>query len=159
MPLQYLEALKETVGNDKYDIALGELRVLLDHLDTQKIDALLSAEGNKDKSHLLDDWFGAFISKELKNFLIVISNENQLHVLKKNLKIIREKKFASVQTAVKLSTNLEDELRKEIFNATGISNINFLVKPELIGGVKIRINDEEIDFSIQKKLDIVLNNQ
>lgn len=93
----------------------------------------------------------------LRNFLNVVRKNAGLQklpeILKKiELSFLREKGFAKVEviTARDLASELEPDLKKH-FGRNAI--ILFSVRPEIIGGVIFKINEETvIDASVRRRL-------
>jgi F0F1-type ATP synthase delta subunit len=58
-----------------------------------------------------------------------------------------------VTTALPLNNNDKAWLREELIESYNASSVTYMEDPMLIGGVKIRVGDTEIDNSIKAKLE------
>ena len=59
---------------------------------------------------------------------------------------------AVVATARPLSAEVEAEVRKVLEHQDAVEEVKFVVDPALIGGVKIRVGEREVDHSIISRL-------
>ncbi|MGL5591591.1 MAG: ATP synthase F1 subunit delta [Mycoplasmoidaceae bacterium] len=114
----------------------------------------------KERKNIIKNVFDKKIDQSIVYFLyVLVDNEffkNIIYTLKFALKEIdhrRNQSFVKIDTAFELDKKtvdlivkaLKDKLKKEIDYA-------LVVNPNLIGGVRIRVDDKEIDGTIEGKL-------
>jgi F-type H+-transporting ATPase subunit delta len=88
----------------------------------------------------------------------VIQNKRRdyLALLEEFQRLVRlecEKHTAQVQSAVPLSSDLRSDVRARLENVYGLKiDIEFESKPELIGGVRIKIGSDIYDGTVRSRL-------
>lgn len=103
------------------------------------------------------------LSKLTKNFLGVIINKNRVSYLLEMINAfdylllsLKGERFATISSANKLSENEIQSIKlklKEKFNSD--FNIDLIVDPVLIGGLKIQVGSQMIDSSIKNQLNLL----
>lgn len=147
----YLSALKESVGDEHYNLALRQLILSSKFLGSKERKELEECVSNKERKNLLDKWFGHFLAPEIKNLIALFAESKNLKILD-SVEIKNDAKNIEVTTAQALSPSLENWFRSELEKKCGSLGVIFKTNPEIIGGVKIKIGDKEIDSSIFSKL-------
>ncbi|MEK9165787.1 MAG: F0F1 ATP synthase subunit delta [Patescibacteria group bacterium] len=150
----YLKSLEKIVGQEKFPMALKHLQIAKNFLNSGKKETLEKAADSQTKLKMLEDWFGDFLTNEIKHFLILLSDEQKLSLLDDISEEMKNAKEVVITTAKPLSDQLKkwliDELNKiDIDKAVAFK---WCLDPALIAGIKIKINDREIDNSVQAKL-------
>jgi F-type H+-transporting ATPase subunit delta len=149
----YLEALRGVVGEEQFPFALEHMRIAGRAITPARIRELKDAKDNKERVSLMEEWCGNFLNKEVKNAIALMAENNQLEVLKE---ISDEKKQLDesvvVTTAKKLNEEEKEWLERELRSISQVAQINYLEDSSIIGGIKIRIGDREVDNSIKTKL-------
>ncbi len=106
----------------------------------------LSAQpGNVDHSRV------SLIMKRLKK----IPKDQAIYVISKYLKGLRRKKVESlavVESVVPLSKKQLDEIKEKLNQEYIIHKLENKINPELLGGIKIRVADTILDYSLQNKI-------
>ena len=116
-------------------------------------------KGDKKKA-ILDEVFGKNISKVTDAFIDIIVRKKREGILAEiaysflNLyKVYNGIETAHVTTAVPLPKELRDKII-EVVKSTGKSSIDLIEKvdPEIIGGLILRVGDQQVDESILSKI-------
>lgn len=154
---KYLNALREAVGERKYPLALAQLRAAHSTLTPKQLQELQFCKDNKERLQLLGKWCGNFLADEVKNVIALLSEKNQLDLLSTIQETDASSDSVTVITAKPLSQEDKSWIATELRNVCGEAKINFAKDESLIGGVKIRIGDREIDNSIKTKLTTLLS--
>lgn len=144
----YLHALSEAVSEERYPLALEQLRTARRFLTENRRRELERAKDAFDRLRMLDEWFGGFLAKEVKNTLALLAEERNLDALDKISSEEREEPV-TVTTARPLSQSLKELLLREF----GAASATFKTDTSLIGGVKIRVGDREVDNSLKARLE------
>ena len=161
----YGEALFElAVEEEKTDVMLEEIdgikKVFLDNPEYLKFlnHPKISAE---EKVKTTESIFVGKIDKQLVGFLgIVITKgrtENLMEILDYFLDRIKAFKgigVAYVTTPFELKKDKKEAICKKLLATTSYEEMemHYAIKPELLGGMEIRIGDRVVDSSIQTKL-------
>lgn len=149
----YLKSLEKIVGKEKFPLALRQLEIAKDFLNSEKRETLEKDAGNQIKSTILDDWFGSFLTDEVKHLLILLSDEGKLSLLNEIGEQTQLAKEVVITTAKPLSDQLKKWLIDELNKIAGALSFSWRQDPAILGGVKIKIGDQEIDNSLQTKLE------
>lgn len=161
----YGEALFElAVEEEKTDLLLEEIegmeRVLQDNEDLEKFlnHPKIPVE---EKVKTTQEIFTGRVSKELVGFLSLIITKGRFSEIHKILTYFldRVKEFkgigvAYVTTPTELPEEKKEQIRKKLLATTSFKEMemHYDIRPELIGGMQIRIGDRVVDSSIQTKL-------
>ncbi len=149
---QYLAALKEAVGEEQFSLALLHINVASKILNKKKRRILIEAENRASRRGLLDKWFGNYLVNEVKNVIVLMAEQDSLDFLDESSAEKIEQKTVAITSARRLTAEkkqwIGDELKKIIGNAI----IQWKEDRDLIGGIKIRVGDKEIDASIRSRL-------
>lgn len=151
----YLKSLDKIVGQEKMPLALEHLQIAKNFLNSEKKEALEQATDNQIRLKMLDDWFGDFLTDQVKHFLILLSDEHKLALLDETGEEIKIAKQVTITTAKPLSDQLKEWLIDELNKIAGAASFNWRLDSAMIGGVKIKINDREIDNSLRSKLESI----
>lgn len=151
----YLKSLEKIVGPEKLPMALGHLQIAKDFLNSEKRETLEKGANNQIRLKILDDWFGSFLTDEVKHLLILLSDEGKLSLLDEIGEEIKITKEAVITTAKPLSDQLKKWLIDELNKIAGALSFSWRLDPAILGGVKIKIGDQEIDNSLQTKLESI----
>ena len=147
----YLEALKSVVGEDNFNFAVNLLIACVEKIGKSGIHDLEKCIKNSERIALLDEWFPNLLPKEIKNFIALLSAEKKMNILE-NLQKLSEKNSVVVTLPAKTDSNLMTHLTDSIFKITGRRGVRFITDSEIIGGIKIKIDDLEIDNSVRTRL-------
>lgn len=168
----------------KYSEALFELAVELGQTDefydeagvvieafseNSEIDKLLNHPkvSKEEKEQFIEKSFGGFLSKEITGLLVLMVSKDRQRYIRETLSVFREKVLdykkigtAYVRTAAPLSEEQKEKLVERLLATTDYRefHMNYIVEPELIGGMIIRIKDRVVDSSIKTKLDELARN-
>lgn len=91
---------------------------------------------------------------KLKN----LPKDQAIYVISKYLKGLKRKKVESValiESAVPLSKKQLDEIQSKLSQEFIIHRLENKVNPNILGGIKIRVGDTILDYSLQDKIDQV----
>ena len=138
-----------------------QLREILE--DNPKFDGLMKHPGisKTEKLDLIQKTFQGRVSPELYEFLMLTVEKDRyrdlfdiLEYFSGKMKEYQKIGVAYVSSAVKLTPAQEKQVENRILETAPYESLemHFSVKPELIGGVVIRIGDRVVDSSIQSKL-------
>lgn len=118
-----------------------------------------------EKKTIITETFGSSLSDEMTNFIhIVIEKKRSVELL--NIKhdfdqLVDEHNniiHATVETVVPLSDDQLNALKESLVNMTGKNvKVNTILKPEILGGVVIKMGDHIIDGSVKFKLQGMLD--
>lgn len=161
----YGEALFElAVEEEKTDTMLEEITGIRqvfeqnpDYLKFLSHPRILAEE----KIKTTEEIFMGKIDRQLSGFLgIIIAKgrcEDMMEILSYFLDRVKEFKgigVAYVTTPFELKDDRKEAIRKKLLSSAGYRQMemHYEVKPELIGGMQIRIGDRVVDSSIQTKL-------
>jgi F-type H+-transporting ATPase subunit delta len=127
-----------------------------------KLDAVLQSPriDHEEKNRILDSAFQGRMSKELLNFLKVVSRHGRLELLRtiqRAFQKLYNERAGRVEVLVQTAEPLTDDLYGRIADRLRASLgrepvLNVQVDPELIGGVVIRIGDTVYDGSVARRL-------
>lgn len=148
----YKTALHQAVGEEKFPLALAHLQLVRDFLVLQKRKELESCASNQERINLLNKWFGNFVVEETKNFTALLAEKHQLALLDEFGKEEGSAKKITVTLAKPLNQELRQWLVKELETIYGHVAVKFGEDSSLIGGIKIRVGDREVDYSLKSKL-------
>ncbi|MGL4647534.1 MAG: ATP synthase F1 subunit delta [Mycoplasmoidaceae bacterium] len=155
------EIYKETKNQKKFYEDVQSLYFSI-RLHENLINILSSRMLSKEqRKKIIDNIFDNKIEELIRNFLYILIDDeyfkNVLPILKTSLKAIdldKNQLFVKIETAQKLD---DANLKKILESIKKKWNKNFdysiTINHELIGGIKISVNDEEIDGTIKGKLD------
>ena len=147
------------------EAVLDELEVVVrdvlgKHPELEKIlsSAFLSGD---DKLALLDRTFGGRLSPTTLDFLKILSSHGRLELVRVVLKAARERYDqlrgrvpVEVATAAPLSSAELEKLKTSLWARVGGEPLlRAVVRPELIGGVVLRIGDSVYDGSVARQLE------
>ncbi len=133
-------------------LANGELMRLLNHPEIVK----------EEKITLVENAFQGHVSEEVKGFLhIIIQKDRHNDILSifedflQRVKRHRKIGTASVTSAVELSGEQKKAVEKRLLEVTDYISfeIAYIVKPEIIGGLIIRLDDRVVDSSLKTQID------
>lgn len=150
---EYFEALRASVSQQQFDFAMEQLGMVSRFLDQDTKRQLSHLADNPARRQLMDEWFGDYVASPVKNVIALIVENGDWDILSE-----LEKKHENVQSqeiVVTSATALSDELihwlTNELKKMHPVALIQFAVDSALIGGVKMRIGDKEVDYSLQAK--------
>lgn len=90
------------------------------------------------------------VSKKPRGYLQVLT---QLHKL---LRLEIQRRTALVESAVELSKTASDEITKELEKQHGAGlAIEFVTRPELIGGMRVRVGSQVVDATVKSRLETI----
>ena len=115
---------------------------------------------NDDKKKTVEECFQNF-SSEVKNFLFILIDEKRINCLDEIKAFLKDKindKNNLVNANITLAFDVNDEIKNQIIQRLKNKlqkdvNANFVVNPNIIGGLKIQVKDTVIDLSINKRLE------
>jgi F0F1-type ATP synthase delta subunit len=155
----YYSALSQVVLPKQIGFALDHIALLNKSITSQEKLELENAGSNADRKKLLDAWFGAYIAEPVKNMVIAIGEAREWNVLFELAKMAKKtsQQTVLVTTAKPLSESLKQMIQTELAKMSETEDIAFSEDKKLIGGIKIRLNNREIDYSIKSRLAKFLN--
>ncbi|HCA66815.1 MAG: ATP synthase subunit delta [Parcubacteria group bacterium GW2011_GWC2_44_17] len=151
----YLQAMKYAVSEERYTLALAQLQMARQELNESRMRELEFAGDSEKRIMLLNKWFGDFLTKEVKNTLALLAEDRKLAELNE-IGDESAKDFITVTTARQLNQQLKEWLMKELESAFGSARAIFKTDSSLIGGVKIRAGDREVDASLKARLENII---
>lgn len=115
------------------------------------------------KNGMIDKAFGNKVSKEMVNFLKVVSSKGRLDCLssiQSSALKMHDEMAGRVQATLTTAEQVEDSLRKDIADRLSkvlgkTVNLNASVDPAIIGGMVIRVGDTVYDGSVVNQLEQV----
>lgn len=148
----------------KEDKFLSELTFINDsleqHPDLMKV---LSAPmiSRNEKKELIETIFSSSLSQELTNFLKILIDKDRILAIteiakefEKSLNQARNIKKITAITAVELSEDIKQRLTEKLKSVTGSTVIlNTLTDPSIIGGIMLKIGNEQIDGTVKGRLE------
>lgn len=144
-----IQALREVTGTS-FPLALEQITFALRHI-TKEREQELSAKPLKEKKELLDSWFGEYCTAEVKNTLALLAEEGKLAEIGKQMKQGVEEEIRVI-TARKISEETKAWVQKELGEIAEGAPIVFREDPGLLGGVKIKAGDREVEYSLRGRL-------
>lgn len=114
-----------------------------------------------EKVRILDLAFAGRMTPLLVNFLKVLARRGRLDCLReiraasrKQLNILRGRLEVGVQTATPLSSAQRDQIEQRLVAALGQAiDLKCSVRPELLGGLLVRVGDTVFDGSLDNRLE------
>ena len=167
---RYGEALLEIAVQEKREKQyLEEVKVLRNLFDENP--ALLTFYTNpkitqSEKEKVTEKCFKDGLSPEIAGLITVLIRNGRassiLKVLEWFTDAIKEKLnigVVYVESATEISDRKKKEIEKRLLETTTFSSLemNYDIKPEIIGGLRIRIKDRIVDNSIRTKLQNMSN--
>ena len=148
----YKEALMKAVGGEKFPLALEHVFFALRALDDAE-KRKLSELDEKEVKHALEKRFGDFLAQPVKNMIAVAAMQGEWEALSELAGEERSENMEAVVTTTRpLTDDMEAAFRKEITRQTPVREVRFVIDPTLLGGVRVRIGDREIDHSVKGAL-------
>ena len=144
-----LQALQEIAG-EKSSLAMEHLAFALRRV-TKEREQALAAENLKGKKELLNLWFGDYLAPEVKNTLALLAEEGILESARKEVRPEGLEEI-KITTAKQVKEETKTWIRKELREVLGGGNIIFREDPELLGGIKIKAGDKELENSLRQRL-------
>lgn len=90
----------------------------------------------------------SLIDKKPRNYLAVLENYKRL------LRLEVEKRTATIESAAELSAEIRSRVLSDLNQKYGTDLIaNFIVNPDLLGGMRIRVGDDVWDSSVRNRLE------
>lgn len=148
----------------KEDLFLSELSFVNDSLrqnpDLMKV---LSAPmiSKNEKKDLVETIFSSSLSLEIINFLKILIDKGRIEAIfeiedefEKSLDKARNIKKITAIAAVELSEDIKIKLTEKLKAVTGSTVIlNTLTDPSVIGGIMLKIGNEQIDGTVKGRLE------
>ncbi len=153
---------------DKLSVFRAELasvlRIMEEYPDLKKL-LLHPRIRREDKKLLLERVFSEELSKELLNFLKLLTDrrrESYLEAIYKDYLDLLNKEENILEVEVRSAISLPDDLRNKLVEKlTALTGSRISIKekvdPEIIGGLILKIGDRIIDGSIRKDLEALKN--
>lgn len=160
---RYAQALFETMQDKNFDEILFEFEKVVEIINNNEdFKSFLSNPviSNDDKKKTAEECFQNF-SSEVKNFLFILIDEKRINCLDEIKAFLKDKindKNNLVNANITLAFDVNDEIKNQIIQRLKNKlqkdvNANFVVNPNIIGGLKIQVKDTVIDLSINKRLE------
>lgn len=153
----YLQALREAIGDEKFSLALEHLALVKKFLTKTKRQELTHAHTLEDRKKLLDEWFAGFLADEVKNFIVLLASQNQLSFLDTISDTAKAVLPITITTAAPLSPELKNWFRTKIEPLYPKNPVTFQEDEEILGGITIRIGDSQVDNSLKTKLNVLIH--
>jgi len=115
-----------------------------------------------EKIQVVENIFKGKISDTMLGFLVVVVTKERYDELEQIFQYLEEKVreyknigVVSVTTAVELSDEQKEHLKVKLLEVTSFKQLefNYLVDPQIIGGMILRIGDRIVDSSIRTEID------
>lgn len=115
-----------------------------------------------EKIQVVENIFKDKISDTMVGFLVIVVTKERYdeleHIFQYFEEKVREYKnigVVSVTTAVELSDDQKEQLRKRLLEITSFKQLefNYTINPDIIGGMVLRIGDRVVDSSIRTQID------
>ena len=161
----YGDALFETaLDKDRMDVLYEEVSALVPIFrDNQELVVLLTNPQivKEEKKDIINRIFSGRVSEELMGFLtIIVEKDRQKEILPifeyfvQRVKEYKKIGAVYVDSAAELKADQKAELEKTLLTITPYVQLemNYQVKPELIGGMVVRIGDHVVDSSVKTRL-------
>ena len=161
---EYAKAIFEiALENNKEDKYLELLKMVLKTLDkNEDFKKILNSPfiPDEEKNNLLNNVFKDF-DEDFIHFLFVLIKNHRFNIVvdikEEYEKLYHENKnvvFVHVTSMEKLSKKQEDIIRKDLEKKYPDANLKIEneIDPDIIGGIKIVVNDESIDLSLRNYL-------
>ena len=150
----YYTALSQVVFPKQIDFALEHISILNKSITSRQKLELENAGDNAERKKLLDAWFGEYIAEPIKNMIVALGEAREWNVLSEMAEMAKKtnQQAVLVTTAKPLSKSLKQMLQAELAKLSETEDIIFSEDKKLIGGIKIRVNNREVDYSIKNRL-------
>lgn len=153
---------------DKIESIFEELSFITDKFNEDKDFYqfyVSSRVGKEERKEVIDNVYSDKINDELLNFLKILIDQNRTNSIfdikdfySKLLDQHRNVKRVTVESVVELSDEHKTKLIRKLSDLTGSEIVlTNVIKPEILGGVIMRIDNEIIDASVLSKLDNIQN--
>ena len=153
---EYKTALGQVVGEEKFPLALHHLLIAAKFLTEEHLRQLQLCSQNTERLELVEKWFGGFLANEVKNILVLLAEKNQLSLLQEADSGAQTGQKITVSLPKLLSQDTRHWFIQELQDIYGEVEIYFKEDEKLIGGVKIRVDDKELDYSLKTKLEAIV---
>ncbi len=149
------------------DAVLEELRSLIDDVfkANAQIEVLLSsaAVGRKKRHEIIQKVFAGRSSELLLHFLLVLNDHERLELLRPALVALQElhdERAGRRRGLVTRAAPLPDEQRDRLFAQLAAASrwtpvLETRVDPDLLGGLKIRVGDLQLDATVRTALETI----
>lgn len=158
-----LQAAEEKGQVEEIAAGLADLIVYMNR--DPDFDRFLTSEGVDDEPRraTLEKLFRGRMSDPLLNMLQVLNKRGRTGLLRAIARCVQlrmeqrhQEQEVTVETAVPLTDELREEIRKAVSQKTGKGTILIeQVRPELIGGLVLRIGDLQVDASVATRLQMM----
>lgn len=160
---RYAQALFETMQDKNFDEILFEFEKVVEIIsNNEDFKSFLSNPviSNDDKKKTVEECFQKF-SSEVKNFLFILIDEKRINCLDEIKAFLKDKindKNNLVNANITLAFDANDEIKNQIIQRLKNKlqkdvSADFVVNPNIIGGLKVQVKDTVIDLSINKRLE------
>jgi F-type H+-transporting ATPase subunit delta len=120
----------------------------------------------EERKDIITNVFGDKVSKEVMNFMKILIDKRRgaavSGIYSEYVTMVDEKKGvvkAVVESAIELTSEEQIALTEKLAKVTQREvRLTCVVKPEVIGGLIVRIGDKVIDGSVKSRLDIMKDN-
>jgi F-type H+-transporting ATPase subunit delta len=170
--------MRESLAGNRYAKSLITLSIEKNELDVIYNDMILiseTIENSKDlavllnspvvktdkKQEILTTIFGENTTELTKQFLLLISSRNRealigdiANAFVRQYKVIKKIVVTEITSAVKLDAAQKKKIL-QLLNTDENSSVEVVenIRPDIIGGFIVRVDDKQIDASISRKLD------
>ena len=170
--------MRESLAGNRYAKSLIALSIEKNELDVIYNDMILiseTIENSKDlavllnspvvktdkKQEILTTIFGENTTELTKQFLLLISSRNRealigdiANAFVRQYKVIKKIVVTEITSAVKLDAAQKKKIL-QLLNTDENSSVEVVenIRPDIIGGFIVRVDDKQIDASISRKLD------
>lgn len=150
-PHPLIQALQEVTG-ENFPLAREHLAMGIRHISKERERMLTLQKTLKEKKELLSSWFEGFIREEVQNTMALLAEEGGLDRIREEMAKGREAEEIRITTAKKLGEETKSWIRKELRGTAEGPPIVFREDPGLLGGVKIKAGDREVENSLRQHL-------
>lgn len=160
---RYAQALFEAMQESNFDEILFEFNNVVEIINKDnEFKTFLSHPviSNDEKKQIVSECFKDF-SDTIKNFLFILIDEKRINCLSEIKAFLDDKingKNNLVNVNVTLAFEANDEIKNQIIQRLKNKlqadvSAEFKISPDIIGGLKIQVEDTVIDLSIKKKIE------
>jgi F-type H+-transporting ATPase subunit delta len=96
----------------------------------------------------------ATVAKEAAKFLVAQGRTRELDALMRDIELMRYDKDGVLEASAVSSRPLTEEVERQVKNLLGAKRVilDTSLDPEIVGGVRVRALDQQLDLSIESKL-------
>ena len=154
--------IAKTYANSLSDGVLDDLQTVMTILESSnELKSVLTSPIIHKKQEIIDEVFKNQIGSEVLNLLKILADKgrfNEFENIFEEYKLLQDEKNGIKSVTVISAIELKDKYRTQITDVLSKRinkkvNATWLINPEIIGGLVVKIDDDIIDSGIKNKLD------